>query len=149
MKSTGKPTVLFLCTGNSARSQMAEAILRNLAGNRFDVRSAGLDPRPIHPLTMEVMREAGIELTGQYPKSLGEFLGKVAVRYPIAVCAAAEQQCPRVWPFGGTMVGWAIEDPAAVIGSEPARLEAFRTARDAIRRRIEDWLSQFSEGGSQ
>lgn len=138
-----KDAVLFLCTGNSARSQMAEAILKHLAGDRFDVYSAGLDPRPIHPLTIEVMREAGVEMTGQYPKSVSEFLGKVAIRYPIAVCAAAEKQCPRVWPFGGTMVGWAIDDPAAVKGSDQSRLDAFREARETVRNRIEGWLSQF------
>ena len=101
-----KQAVLFLCTGNSARSQMAEAILKAEAGDRFDVYSAGMEPRPeIHPLTIEVMREVGLDLGGQYPKSISDFLGKVAIHHPIAVCAAAEGQCPRVWPFGGTMIG--------------------------------------------
>lgn len=144
-----KSTVLFLCTGNSARSQMAEALLRHLAEDRFEARSAGLDPRPIHPLTIEVMREVGIELVGQYAKSLGDFLGKVPVRFPIAVCASAERHCPRIWPFGGTMDGWAIDDPAAVQGTGQERLEAFRTARDTIRSRIEKWLSEHQEEEEQ
>jgi len=140
-----KPAVLFLCTGNSARSQMAEAFLRQMAGDRFEVHSAGLAPRPIHPLTVSAMNEIGISLEGHRPKSLKEYLGKVAIRFPIAVCAAAEQQCPRIWPFGATMVGWAIDDPAAVDGTDAERLEAFRTARETIRSRIGDWLKQVQE----
>lgn len=139
-----KQAVLFLCTGNSARSQMAEAILKAEAGDRFEVYSAGMDPRPeIHPMTIEVMREIGLDLDGQYPKSLSLFLGKVAIRHPIAVCAAAEGRCPRVWPFGASMVGWGIDDPAAVEGSEETRLQAFRAARETVRSRIELWLSQY------
>jgi len=124
---------------------MAEALLRQMAGDRFEVHSAGLAPRPIHPLTVSVMNEIGISLDGHRPKSLQEYLGKVAIRFPIAVCAAAEQQCPRIWPFGGTMVGWAIDDPAAATGTETERLEAFRAARETIRTRIEQWLQKFQQ----
>ncbi len=144
-----KQAVLFLCTGNSARSQMAEAILKAEAGDRFDVYSAGMDPRPaIHPLAIEVMREIGLDLSGQSPKSISRFLGKVAIHHPIAVCAAAEGQCSRVWPFGGTMIGWAIDDPAAVEGSEEECLDAFRRARDAVQARITEWLSSLPRGAT-
>src|SRR5437867_1265770 len=94
-----KPIVLILCTGNSARSQMAEAFLRKYQGERFDVRSAGTAPAPrVNPVAVAVMAEKGIDISGQRPKHTDEFLGKLPVRYLLIVCDNANQTCPRTWP---------------------------------------------------
>lgn len=136
------PAVLFLCTGNSARSQMAEALLRHHAGDRFEVYSAGLEPKGIHPLTVRVMEELGISLKDHRSKSLEEYLGKLPVRYAITVCENAEQQCPRLWPFAVNRLSWRFPDPAAAEGTEAERLQCFRQTRDGIDRRIQQWLAE-------
>jgi len=141
-RSVDRPTVLFLCTGNSARSQMAEAFLRKYAGDRFVAYSAGLDPKGINPLTIQVMNEIGISLGGHRSKSLGEFLGKVPVRYAIVVCEQAEKRCPIAWPFGATVLFWPFDDPATFDGSDDDRLQKFRIIRDQIEERILEWLSE-------
>lgn len=135
-----KPIVLFLCTGNSARSLMAEAILRARAGDRFDVRSAGMVPRGVHPCTIEVLREVGIDTTPLYSKPSSEFLGKVPVRIAIIVCENAQQSCPRIYPFAAQTLYWPFDDPAAFKGSPAAQLEKFRAVRDQIAARIDAWL---------
>jgi arsenate reductase len=96
---TAKLRVLFLCTHNAARSQMAEALLRHLAGDRFEVVSAGLEPTEVHPFTHQVLTERGIEMHPLRAKGVREFLGKVKVDYAIAVCNPAEIDCPRMFPF--------------------------------------------------
>jgi arsenate reductase len=96
---SAKPLVLFVCTHNAARSQIAEALLRKHAGHRFEVASAGLEPTEVHPLTRHVLTEVGIDPCGLSVKGTKEFLGKVAVRYAIIVCTEAEKHCPRVFPF--------------------------------------------------
>ena len=121
---------------------MAEALLREEAGDRFESYSAGLEPRPIWPETIQVMNEIGIDLEGQRPKSLSEFLGRVPIRYAIIVCSDAESKCPRVWPFGAAILSWPFEDPAAFEGSEQSRLEKFRDVRDQIRERIQTWIRE-------
>jgi protein-tyrosine-phosphatase len=93
-ENTRKPVVLFLCTGNSARSQMAEAFLKKYASDRFEVLSAGMDPVGIHPLTIRVMNEVGIDMSGQYSKGVSQFLGKQVVHCAIFVCDRAEKSCP-------------------------------------------------------
>jgi arsenate reductase len=135
-----RPAVLFLCTGNSARSQMAEAFLRTIADDRFTAYSAGLHPKPINPLTIQVMEEIGISLTEQTSKSLATFLGKVPIRYAVVVCAYAEASCPKVWPFGATVLSFPFDDPAASSGSMDEQLAVFRKIRDQIRERIEAWV---------
>ena len=135
-----KPVVLFLCTGNSARSQMAEAFLRKHAGNRYEVLSAGTEPKGINPLTIRVMDEIGISMEGHRSKSLGEFLGKVQVLYAITVCERAEKACPGVWPFTLNRLFWPFDDPAACEGSEEDRLRKFRGVRDQIEAKIREWL---------
>ena len=96
-----KQKVLFLCTQNSARSQMAEGFLRHLAGDRFEVYSAGIDPTPeIHPCAVEAMSEIGIDISEQYPKGLRTYLGKMGFNYLIIVCARAEERCPKTFPGG-------------------------------------------------
>ena len=137
-----KTKVLFLCTGNSARSQMAETLLRRYAGDHFEAYSAGLEPQGIHPLTTRVMAEIGLPLTGQYAKDVREYLGRVHFGYLITVCADAEARCPSVFPGLGQRLHWAFEDPAAFVGSEEARLQKFRQVRDQIDRRIRDWLAE-------
>lgn len=137
-----KPAVLFLCTGNSARSQLAEALLRKHGGDRFDVYSAGTEPKGIHPLTVRVLDEAGIDSSGQRSKGVQEFLGKLTIAYLIIVCGDADEKCPTGWP--GTMhrLFWPFSDPAAVEGSEEERVAAFRSARDTIEARIRQWLTE-------
>jgi arsenate reductase len=131
-----KTRVLFLCTGNSARSQMAEAFLRHYAGDRFEAFSAGLEPKETNPLAVRVMEEAGISLAGQRSKSLFEYMGKLHFGYLITLCSHAEQSCPTVFPGIGQRLHWDIEDPAASTGTEEERLDAFRRIRDEIAGRI-------------
>lgn len=137
-----KPIVLFLCTGNSARSQIAEAWLRQYAGDEFEILSAGTEPKGINPLTIEVMQEAGLSLEGHRSKSLGEFLGKITVTHAIVVCSEADKECPRVWPFALQRHFWPFDDPAAALGSHEEKLAAFRRVRDQIEARIKEWLFQ-------
>ena len=95
-----KMRVLFLCTANSARSQMAEAFLRSYAGDRYEAYSAGLEPKEIHPLTKKVMDEIGIDISGQYSKSLKDYMGKIHFGYLITVCADADEKCPTISRYG-------------------------------------------------
>ena len=135
-----KQRVLFLCTGNSARSQMAEAYLRLHGGERYEAYSAGLEPKGINPLTVQVMQEAGIDLSGQHSKGVGEYLGKVLFQCLITLCDDAEKNCPTVWPGVNRRMHWSFEDPAATTGTDEQKLGKFREVRDQIERRIEEWL---------
>lgn len=114
--------------------------MRHYAGDRFDVYSAGLEPKGIHPLTIEVMEEIGIPMEGHYSKSSGDFLAKVPVNYVIIVCERAEASCPKIWPFGAKVLSWPFEDPVAFQGSPEACQEKFRAVRDEIDHRIQQWL---------
>ncbi len=134
--------VLFLCSGNTARSQMAEAFLRHYAGDHFDVYSAGLEPGDIHPLTRRVMEEVGLDLAGQYSKSVTEYLGKVHFGYLITVCDRARDRCPTAFPGIGRRLHWSIPDPAATEGSEEEKLSSFRAAREEAAWRIHAWLAE-------
>jgi len=135
-----KQRVIFLCTGNSARSQMAETFLRRMAGDHFEVYSAGLEPKGVNPLTVEVMAEIGYDLTGARSKSVSEFLGKGLFQYLITVCDQAEQNCPTAWPGVNQRLHWSFEDPAAFEGSHEARLEKFRQVRDQIEQKVYAWV---------
>ncbi len=137
-----KEKVLFLCTGNSCRSQMAEAFLRYYAGERFEAFSAGLVPTEIHPLTYQVMAEAGLDLAGQRAKSVDEYLGKGLFQYLITVCDEADKNCPTVWPGVSNRMHWSFEDPAQFVGSEAEKLNKFREVRDLIQKRIRDWVKE-------
>ena len=134
-----KQRVLFLCTGNSCRSQMAEALLRKYAGDRFDVYSAGLEPKPIHPMTIQVMAEIGLDISGQTSKTLSQYAGKVHFGYLITVCSKAEDKCP-IFPGMGIRLHWPFEDPAAFEGSEDEKLDKFREVRDLIDQQVQNWL---------
>jgi arsenate reductase len=137
-----KDRVLFLCTGNSARSQMAEAFLRHYAGSQFEAYSAGLEPKGINPYTVRVMEEVGIPLTGQYSKDVREYMGKLHFGYLITVCANAEERCPTTFPGVGQRMHWAFDDPAVVEGTDEEKLLKFRQVRDQIERRIREWLKE-------
>jgi arsenate reductase len=129
-----KERILILCTGNSARSQMAEGLFRQAAGDRFEVFSAGTRPTALRPEAVAVMREIGIDISGQRSKSVDEFLGQ-QFRYVITVCDNAKESCP-VFPGPTERIHWSFEDPAAVEGSEEERKAAFRRIRDQIAERI-------------
>jgi len=130
--------VLILCTGNSARSQMAEGLLRSMAGDRFDVLSAGTKPSYVRPEAIAAMRELGIDLTSHRSKSVDEFAGQ-AFDYVITVCDNARESCP-VFPANTKRIHWSFEDPAAVEGEEAVRLSAFRDIRDQIAARVRQFL---------
>jgi arsenate reductase len=137
------PNVLFLCTGNSCRSQMAEGFLRELGGDRFTALSAGTEPTErIHPLAIQVMAEKGIDISGQRPKNVGDVLQRQPVHYLVAVCSGANETCPRVDAGAVQRLFWPFDDPAAFVGSEAATLEKFRTVRDEIEMRIKSWLAE-------
>ena len=134
-----KAKVLFLCTGNSARSQMAEAFLRKYAGDRFEVYSAGLEPSVLHPLTIQVMEESGVDMTGHYSKGLDTFLGKVNFAYLITVCSRADEKCP-IFPGMGQRLHWPFDDPAEFQGSQADTLTKFREVRDAIEAKVKEFV---------
>ena len=136
-----KRRVLFLCTGNTARSIMGEAILRSMAGDRFEVYSAGLTPSDVRPETIAVLEEDGYDTSGLHSKPVDEYLGTVFLHYLITVCEQAEENCPRIWPQGGMRIFWPVSDPAKVDGDEQMRLAAFREVRDDMRLRIDEWVS--------
>lgn len=139
-QSEKKVKVLFLCTGNTARSQMAEGILNRYAGDRYEVFSAGLEPGTINPLTIKVMEEIGIDMSSHYSKGLDLFLGKVHFGYLITVCDRADQKCP-IFPGMGVRMHWPFEDPAAFQGTETEKLAKFRQVRDQIEQKIIVWSS--------
>jgi arsenate reductase (thioredoxin) len=133
-----KTKVLFLCTHNSARSQMAEGLLRHLAGNRFEVMSAGTEATHIRPLAVEAMDALGIDISGQESKTLERYLGQ-PFDYVITVCDDANEVCP-VFPGARRRLHWSFEDPAQATGSEEERLRVFQSVRDEIRDRVKGEL---------
>jgi arsenate reductase (thioredoxin) len=137
-----KLKVLFLCTGNSARSQMAEAFLRHHGNDTFDAYSAGLEPQGINPYTEKVMAEAGVSLEGQRSKDLVEYLGKKHFSFLITVCSNAEEKCPTTFPGVRNRLIWTFEDPAAAEGDDEAKLSRFRKVRDQIEAKILEWISE-------
>ena len=130
-----KTRVLFLCTHNSARSQMAEGLLRQFAGDRFEVYSAGTEATVVRPQAIEVMREIGVDISGQESKTLEGYLEQ-PFDYVITVCDTANEACP-VFPGAKRRLHWSFEDPAVAVGSEEGRLKVFRSVRDKIREQLE------------
>jgi arsenate reductase len=120
---------------------MAEAFLRKYAGNQFEVFSAGLDPKGIHPYTIKVMEELGYTLKGHTSKNLSQYLGKIHFGILITVCAKAEKSCP-IFPGPSTRFFWPFDDPAAVQGTDEEKLAKFRQVRDQIHLKIRDWLKE-------
>ncbi len=135
-----KPRVLFLCYHNSARSQMAEGLLRYIAGDRFEVFSAGIEPTRVHPLSIKAMAEIGIDISEQSSKSASDLLSE-HFSYIITVCDDAKEKCPT-FPGVAVRLHWPFEDPAKATGSEEEQLEVFRKVRDQIKDRIENWLKE-------
>ena len=131
--------VLFLCTHNSSRSQMAEGLLRAWGGAAYGVFSAGTEPRIVHPLAIEVMQEIGIDIRDQRAKSLAEFRDQPPMDLVITVCSEAAEACPY-FPNARRQVHWGFPDPSRVEGSEEERLAAFRHVRNLIAARIRQFL---------
>jgi arsenate reductase (thioredoxin) len=139
-RGMNKQRILFLCTGNSARSQMAEAFIRKYADDRFEAFSAGLEPKGLNPLTVKVMDEIGIDVSGQTSKGVDTYLGKMLFQYLITVCDDADKNCPTVWPGVSQRLHWSFQDPAAAEGTDEEKLAKFREIRDLIEEKIKKWL---------
>ena len=138
-----KPIILVLCTGNSARSQMAEAFLRKYKGEQFTAASAGTSPKAqVYPLAVRVMSEIGIDISSHYPKSMNEFLNDKRVRHVLIVCDNANESCPRVWPGAFSRTFMPFDDPAAAAGDEAEQLKVFRRVRDEIAQSIQNWAPE-------
>jgi arsenate reductase len=133
-----KVKVLFLCTGNSARSQMAEGYLRHVAGDRFEAMSAGIEPKGLNPLAIEAMKEIGIDISRQTSKDVVNLLGQ-HIPYVVTVCDNARERCP-IFPRTYKFLHWSFEDPAAAQGSHEEKLAVFRRVRDEIAQRIDQAL---------
>ncbi len=130
--------VLVLCTGNSARSQMAEGLFRREGGGEYEVYSAGTKPSQVRPEAIAAMKEVGIDISSHRSKSVDEFIGQ-RFDYVVTVCDNARESCP-VFPSGTERIHWSFEDPAAVKGTESERLSAFRRIRDQIHERIREFV---------
>ena len=134
-----KPKVLVLCTGNSARSQMAEGFLNHLGAGHFEVYSAGVEPKGVNPLAVKVMGEVGIDISHHKSKSMEVYL-KDKFNFVITVCGNAKEKCP-VFPGGNVRIHWSFDDPAGAEGDEESRLALFRHVRDEIKDRISTWIT--------
>ncbi len=134
----GRARVLFLCTHNSARSQMAEGLLRHLAGDRFEVMSAGTEASHVRPLAIRAMGEVGVDISGQESETLGRYLSE-PFDHVITVCDEANEACP-FFPGAKTRLHWSFDDPSQTGGTEDERLAVFRRVRDEIRQRVEHEL---------
>ena len=135
---SNKSKVLILCTGNSARSQMAEGLMREMGGNCFEVASAGVSPTQLRPEAVEVMKEIGIDISRHFSKDVNRFVAD-NFDYVITVCDNANEHCP-VFPGQAKRIHWSFADPAQVEGDEATKLSAFRTIRDQIKARIETFI---------
>jgi arsenate reductase len=136
------PSVLIVCTGNSARSQIAEGYMKKYLPDEFNITSAGLDPKDVvNPLAVQVMQEVGIDISKQYPKDIKGFLGQ-HFAYLITVCSNAEERCP-IFPGVIYRLFWPFDDPAAFEGSAAEKLEKFREVRDQIDSQIRQWMLEY------
>ena len=134
--------VLILCTGNSARSQMAEGLLTHEGADKFEVYSAGTEPSRVNPLAIRAMREVGIDISAHRSKSVAEYAGQ-EFDYVITVCDRARDNCP-VFPGRAERIHWSFEDPAAATGDDETRLSVFRRIRDEIRERLLEFAGRES-----
>lgn len=135
-----KKRVLILCTGNSARSQMAEGLLRQDGGDEFEVFSAGVEPSFVRPQAIEAMREIGMDISGHRSKSVDEFAGQ-EFDYVITVCDNANERCP-IFPGKTERIHWSFDDPATAQGDDAAKLVVFRRVRDEIRDKLRDLIGK-------
>lgn len=143
MTKSEKVKVLFLCTDNSCRSQISEAWLRTLGGEKFEVYSAGLEPHGVNPNTIAVMEEIGYNMSDHRSKHIDVYIGKIEFDYLISVCGEAERNCPY-FPGMGERLHWDIEDPAAFEGTDEEKMTVFRQTRNLIKTQIEDWLAEIT-----
>jgi len=134
-----KAKVLFVCTHNSARSQMAEGFLRHLGGDAFEADSAGTEPGALHPLAVEAMAEVGVDISGQRAKSVDDFVQQ-RFDYVITVCDDANESCP-IFPNALHRLHWSFPDPSAATGSHEERLAVFREVHGGIRERMEQFAA--------
>jgi arsenate reductase (thioredoxin) len=137
-----KTRVLFLGLENSARSQMAEAFLRYYAGDKYEVYSAGVDSSAIHPLTLQVMAEIGIDISSQHSKSLKDYMGVIHFGYVITVCSQADDRCPITFPGMGQRLRWDFENPSNTTGSDEIKLNKFREIRDMLKQKVMNWVQK-------
>jgi arsenate reductase (thioredoxin) len=135
-----KTKVLFLCTGNSCRSQMAEGFLRTLAGDQFEAHSAGTKPSTVNRIAIEVMRELGIDISGQRSKNVVDYVG-THFQYVITVCDNAKEQCP-IFPGPCVREHWPFDDPADATGSREEKLAVFRRVRDEIAEKVKGFVQK-------
>ncbi len=142
-----KAKVLFLCTGNSARSQMAEGYLRHAAGGEFEALSAGVETKGLNPIAVEAMREIGIDISRQTSKNVEQFLGQ-EIAYVVTVCDNARQRCP-IFPGTHKSLHWSLADPAEATGSHEEKLAVFQRVRDEIAKRIEQELLPLAANGNR
>lgn len=135
-----KPLVLILCTGNSCRSQMAEAFLKKYMGDQFDFHSAGMRPaEAVHPMAIAAMAEVGIDISDHKPKDSRQYLGHMPVRHLLIVCDKASMSCPRIWPGVMTRTYLPFDDPAHAEGTDAQKMLVFRRVRDEIDRSMRQW----------
>ena len=139
-----KPKVLFICTGNSCRSQMAEGFLRHIAGDSFEALSAGTDPVGVNPTAVRVMAERGIDISGQESKGIRPFLGH-HFPYVITVCDRANERCP-IFPGVMKRLHWSFEDPATAKGTEQERLAVFRRVRNEVEAHVRRFVDEVRTG---
>lgn len=137
---TIKPVVLFVCLNNAVRSQMAEGILRQLVGEKMEVYSAGVKASIVHPLAVQVMNEAGINITMQRSKCVMEYMGLLEVTHLIILGREAERMCPSSWPGLRTRTVWTIADPEQETETLNQKLQLFRRCRDELQSRIMSWI---------
>lgn len=140
-----KSAVLFLCTDNSALSQMAEALFRKHSAGRFDTVSAGTAPGTVHPLAIEAMAEIGLDISQHRAKHVDEIMGRVPVRYLFVLLEKPAKQHLEVFPSRLRTIHWPIPDPSAESGAEGQRIEAFRHARNLIEGNIIKWLGKHAQ----
>ncbi|MEW5807516.1 MAG: arsenate reductase ArsC [Acidobacteriota bacterium] len=138
-----KKKVLFLCTGNSARSQMAEGLLKHLASDRFEVFSAGTNPEAVHPMAIEAMIPIGIDISNHRSKSIREFLGQT-FDFVITLCDSVKESCP-VFPGQYRDIHWSLTDPSDAVGTDEEMLSVFAEIRDELRRRILNFIEGSGE----
>lgn len=137
--------VLFVCSHNSARSQMAQAWLNHLAGDRFEAHSAGVEPGTLNPLSVKAMAEVGIDISDHVAEGIDKYLGKVPIYHLIIVCDKASQTCPRIWPGARERHEWLFDDPSAATGTDDEKLAVFRRVRDEIKAQVEAWRAEQSQ----
>lgn len=137
-----KQKILVLCTGNSCRSQMAEGYLRHLAGDRFEVTSAGLEPSVVNPNAIKVMQEDGVDISSHTSKDVVQFIGQ-QFDYIITVCDNAREHCPY-FPGQAERIHWSFEDPAQAVGSEEEVLDVFRQVRDKIKSTLKQFIQELN-----